>query len=150
MDIAVPIITALAGLVTGIVGASLRTGLSLSAKYDADLRQQRLEAYKSLWKVLAPLDVEGGAAPVSGETADKIRREIQAWYYETGGLLLSRPTQRHFRLLQSGLQAAQEEAGLSDATQGKLRAAASSLRTRMTHDVLSRRGSLLGHDRFAH
>src|SRR3954447_26120883 len=99
MHVAVPVITAFAGLITGIIGASWRTGLALSAKYDADLRQQRLAAYKRLWEVLAPLDVEGGAAPISGEAADEIRREIQDWYYETGGLLLARPTQRHFRLI---------------------------------------------------
>jgi hypothetical protein len=36
-------------LVTGVIAASWRTGLSLAAQYDDDLRSERLDAYRALW-----------------------------------------------------------------------------------------------------
>jgi len=148
-DALVPIVTALAGLVSGIVAASWRTGLGLAARYDADIRDKRLAAYAKLWSSLKGLDRR--ARPLSMTLGDALEllEQLTDWYHETGGLLMSRATQRKFADLQQLLVEATStkaaaETELSTAMLSQLIAAVSALRTSTTQDILSRRGPLLG------
>jgi hypothetical protein len=153
-EVVAPIVTGLVGLGTGAIAASWRTGLELAARYDVDLRAKRIDKYEDLWQRLAPLDQYGNQAALStvGDVAT-LAAEVSDWYYTRGGLVMSRASQRKLVELRKQLEAiaaqGKPDAPLPADATSALTAPASDLRTQLTKDVLSRRGSLLGGDRFA-
>lgn len=149
-DVLLPLVTGLIGLVTGIIGASWRSGLELAVRYDVSLREKRLDAYADLWGLLQPLDRHAAPEAMAGADARALSDELRDWYHQTGGLLMSRSAQRKFVRLRRAVADASGDAGDVDAVQRDIAIQeASSLRTALTGDILSRRGSLLGRDRFA-
>jgi hypothetical protein len=149
----VPVVTGFVGLLTGVIGASWRRGLELAAHYDVELRAKRLVAYAQLWALLEPLAAYAPPGPITREVFRDMALDLRRWYFSSG-LLLSRPTQRRLVQLQEHLTPfeaidANEEDLVEAESVGEIKELASQLRTRMTRDVLSRRGSLLGADRFA-
>ncbi|MEJ7787207.1 MAG: hypothetical protein WKF96_20595 [Solirubrobacteraceae bacterium] len=137
------------GLVSGIIGASWRAGLGLATRYDVDIRTKRLDAYATLWSSIKVLDLRAKPATMTVPEARVLLEAATCWYHDTGGLLMSRATQRKFVTLQRALvRAADEnastEALIDAAALSHLVSSASALRTSTTDDVLSRRGPLLG------
>jgi len=86
---------------------------------------------------------------------DEIALELREWYFQQGGIFMSRPSQRAYVKLQEGIGASSSQTTRS--TDGVLaereietiRKLASVLRTWTTRDVLTRRGSLLTSQRFS-
>lgn len=150
-DVLVPIVTGVLGLITGVIAASWRAGLELAVRYDLELRAARVEAYRNLWARLRPLAVHADPGELTPPRLAALAEETMQWYFEVGGLFMGRGSQRKFVELQDELAKASKraEGALEPDAQHRLREAASDLRTRMTRDVLSRRGALLGRDRFA-
>lgn len=147
-DVVIPIITGLTGLVTGIIGTAWRAGVGLATRYDADVRTKRLEVYAVLWSSIKVLDLRARPTTMTVAEVRVLLEAVTEWYHDTGGLLMSRATQRRFATLQRALVAAAGEdppadAPVSPATLARLIDSASALRTSTTDDVLSRRGPLL-------
>lgn len=150
-DVLLPIVTGVTGLVTGIIASSWRYGVELAIRYDIELRTKRLEAYAQLWSLLQPLAFHAATDSLTRTSVRDLSGQLLDWYFDVGGLYLARATQRRFLALQDALTRAVGEGGdgvLDAATLQEIRQASSALRTKMTRDVLSRRGSLLGRDRF--
>lgn len=106
----------------------------------ADLRLRRLEAYRSLWSLTAVVAPKP-RRDISYADLVRLRQEMRAWYFEGGGLFLSRSATRHYRLLADGL-----ETFLPEDPRGKVEideydeisTLCSQLRTSLTLDVRSR------------
>ena len=138
-----------------MVTTSWRARTELAAGYDADLRSERLKAYRELWKRLERLASNPPPGPVTGPVLDEIALELREWYFQQGGIFMSRPSQRAYVKLQEGIGASSSQTTRS--TDGVLaereietiRKLASVLRTWTTRDVLTRRGSLLTSQRFS-
>lgn len=155
-DVAIPLITAVAGLVTGVATTSWRARTELAARYDADLRTERLKAYRDLWKRLECLASYPTPAAVTSGTVAELAVDLREWYYREGGIFMSRQSQRAFVRLQQAIGAStsqrderEADPPLSQDQVDQIRKCASFLRTWTTRDILSRRGSLLTVQRFA-
>jgi len=152
-DVLVPIVTALTGLVSGMILSPWRTVLGLVARYDADVRERRLETYRTLWTTLKGLDLRARPKSMRMGEAEQVLERLIAWYHDDGGLLMSRSTQCKFARLQELLVKATADCVSSDVklpsdVLNSIIKSASALRTSTTQDVLSRRGPLLGAKRF--
>jgi hypothetical protein len=140
---------------TGIVTSAgtyfatrVRIRHELTAQYDADLRKQRIEAYRVLWSALKPFARYGRSKPVPEKSdLQDVTEAMRDWYFDTGGIYLSSNAREAYfrvqrtltRLLESdrwqrdGRDAFDEEAFLH------LLDIMSRLRTRLTLDVGTRR-----------
>ena len=130
--------------------ASTSASLRLSATIDLDLRNHRLTAYKSLWQETSLLPRRPRATDVSYEELRKLRDRLRRWYFETGGIFLSRSAQRHgFVPLQDELCTALEGAPdgpIPDEIYERIRKRCSRLRSHLARDIQSRKEGPLRED----
>ena len=145
-----------AGVASGVGGAALSGWVTvllvrrnLAAAYDTDLRAKRLEHYAKLW----PLFRDAAATRPEPLTREEIRRlgeDLRGWYFDGGGLFLSRTAVDFYNLLQRAIRELTSDANRGELTpleQEGIRFLASSLRTRLTDDVATRRPPLLARRR---
>lgn len=110
---------------------------------DLDLRKLRIAAYAPLWKATGLLPKWPRAAGVTYADLFELSAQLRTWYYDTGGIYLSRSTHASAYgplqdaiadLLRSG------KAGpLTDADYEAIRGRCSTLRTALANDIESRR-----------
>jgi hypothetical protein len=144
------LIPALIGLATGAVATAYKSRKDLEVKYDIKLRQERIEAYKKLWKELERLAYY---APAQQELTHGVARELagalRAWYFQIGGLLMSEATREAYfdlqRALRSAAVAGAADHELGEPTAVALKQLGSRLRTTTTDDGATRVGPLLTH-----
>lgn len=133
----------LAGALTYVTGV-LKIRRDLAAKYDADLRHERIAVYKDLWKKLEPLAKYAPGKALTCSDVQKLAVALRAWYFEEGGLYLSEPARQAYFDLQDGLTTVKKP---SDDPIGdllaKLMALGSALRTQLTRDVGTRAQPML-------
>ncbi len=115
----------------------------LFAEIDIDLRKRRIEAYLPLWRLTSLLSRWPRSDGLTYEDLYQLSRDIRAWYYEVGGIFLSRSTHLEAygplqdeiaRLYVAGLKGL-----LSDSDYDKVRERCSLLRSGLVDDVQSRR-----------
>jgi len=137
----VSLITAVVSAVLASVGTYLAARHDLQLKFDASLRDLRIAAYKDLWRTLEDLAKYGRRDPLLKHRAQTLRDELKTWYFETGGLVLSRDARQDYFALLDGLEVviAAAEDTLSAADDEYLRVLGSRLRTALTRDVGTRR-----------
>ena len=151
MDTAVALlIPALIGLVTGAVATAYKSRKDLEVQYDIKLREERIEAYKRLWKELDRLAYYAREQPLTHGVAHELATALRAWYFGIGGLLMSARTREPYFDLQRALKSvgearAGQDSELPRATGDALKQLGSRLRTSTTDDVATRVGPLLGH-----
>src|SRR5215467_10754364 len=80
----------LASTLTYVTGV-LKIRRDLAAKYDADLRRERIAVYKDLWKKLEPLAKYAPEKTLTCSDVHELAVVLRAWYFEEGGLYLSEP-----------------------------------------------------------
>ena len=85
----VAIISLLSGIVLTYVGAIVKFRRDLQSKYDIDLRNKRIKAYKLLWQLLEPLAYYSPATLVTYGIIQEMSEKMREWYYKTGGMFLS-------------------------------------------------------------
>jgi hypothetical protein len=128
---------------------SVKVRRELESSYDLSLREARLGAYQSLWRLLQPLAKYARPEPVTYRLLGRMLNELRAWYFETGGLYLTEPSREAYFHLMDRLRdlttrvdgpATRE---LPFETFEFLRELGSSLRTSMVEDVQTRRPSEL-------
>jgi hypothetical protein len=137
----VSLITAFVSAVLASAGTYLAARHDLQLKFDASLRDLRIAAYKDLWRTLETLAKYGRRDSLLKDQAQTLLSELKTWYFETGGLVLSRDARRDYFALLDGLEVviAGAEDTLSAADDEYLRVLGSRLRTALTRDVGTRR-----------
>jgi hypothetical protein len=137
----VSLITALVSAVLAGAGTYLAARRDLQLKFDASLRDLRIAAYKDLWRMLEALAKYGRRDSLLRDQAQMLLNELKSWYFETGGLVLSRDARRDYFSLLDGLELviAAADSTLSAGDDEYLRVLGSRLRTALTRDVGTRR-----------
>jgi len=116
-----------------------------AGEVDLDLRQRRMQVYPELWKATSLLPKWPYDETVTYEQLRELSNALRRWYYETGGLYLSRTThEKAYGPLQGAITSA-----ISDGKTGRLsredyeavRRRCSLLRSHLAADIESRRDS---------
>lgn len=138
----------IASFITGVVTALLAavgtyytTRRNLQVQYDADLRRLRIDAYKDLWKRLDALAKYGRPQTLASDDAQALGRSLREWYFEVGGIFLSRQTRSDYFALQDAIEELAPPStsrAFGKADDDFLRVLGSRLRTGMTRDVGTR------------
>lgn len=141
VNVASAAISAGIGAVVAFVGAAGKSYLDARRTVDQSLRTQRSPVYQSLW-LKTRLFQMWPRSTISYADAGIFQRQLADWYYEEGGLYLSRTSQRVYVKLQKALTQV-----LGSSQQGEMTTPhwqlvhkrCSRLRTALTTDLLSRR-----------
>jgi hypothetical protein len=139
------------GLASGIVGATagglvtwwttrsrLRTELAYG--YDKELRSERVAIYRKLWAITASLPRYYWPMKPSRSDLRRLIEEFHGWYFQDGGLFLTRETKAAYlemmnRLDDAAGREADDVAQVSDAILTSLFEAGESLRVQLANDV---------------
>jgi hypothetical protein len=142
------IVPALIGLATGAAATAYKSRKDLEVQYDIKLREERIAAYKELWKELDRLAYYAAERPLTYGVAKELATALRTWYFDIGGLLMSAGTREPYFDVQRALKAVTDSGGefdttLPDDTAAALKQLGSRLRTSTTDDVATRVDSLL-------
>jgi hypothetical protein len=129
------IIAGSVSLVVSSVVAAWTQRKKLESDYDAALRAERLTEYRKLWQLMEPIGWYG-KHEITPETAKKLLADLDHWYFEGGGLLLSDISYQSFEEL---LRALDKYDGVPE----HLRPVGSKLRTAAAYDIGGRKRPLL-------
>ena len=125
------------------IAEAQKQALKIATKIDLDLRKRRIEVYKELWEATAILPKWPRAENVTYETLRKLSETLRAWYFEKGGMYLSRKTHENgYSPLQDALAELLKQdlsSKLSEEHYDLIRKKCSTLRTSLTEDIESRR-----------
>ena len=130
------IIAGSVSLVVSTVVAAWAQRRKLESDYDAALRAERLAEYRKLWQLMEPIGWYGERAAGTAETARKLLADLDHWYFEGGGLLLSDVSYQSFEELLRAL-------ATYNALTKDLRPVGSKLRTSLAYDIGGRKRPLL-------
>jgi hypothetical protein len=142
-DIGTILVSSVSGGVVAFVGATIKDALDFRTKIDEGLRELRKPVYAELWK-------QTGALPkwpreqITYDALLSLSKEFRKWYFQTGGMYLSRSSQKRYTVVQDVIKSKldsrdQNAEYLPDTTYDEIREACSALRTSMTEDLVSRR-----------
>lgn len=137
------LVSALIGLVVGVVGTYVKTLLANRAAVGEELRGARLAPYEELWKDTQLLS-RWPRWPLTAGELRGLHERLRAWYYETGGLYLSTNARVRYGEVQQLIaavlrDATDDAAGVADRDYDDLMDTCSALRTAITEDLESRR-----------
>jgi hypothetical protein len=141
-DILTVVISSLVGAAVAYIGAVAKSALDFRTKVDEGLIKTRTDVYRVLWKKTALLPKWPRAENVTYEKMEDLSKQFRQWYFEEGGIYLSRKTQRAYASLQDTISNVVEASSPGKVTPkdyDHVRDKCSSLRTEMTEDLLSRR-----------
>jgi hypothetical protein len=141
------IVAGLAGWLGKVWADRIMRSQTLLQDIDLDLRNRRIGAYLLLWKCTALLPKWPKAFGVSYSQLMQFSETLRTWYFETGGMYLSRSTHRdaytplqdHLMQVLSGVQQDCMLNVVTDAHYESIRAHCSALRTALAADIESRR-----------
>ncbi len=137
------IIAALAAWLGKVWAERIAQSQKLAQDIDLDLRKRRIEVYNELWRTTALLPKWPRAIGVTYEQLLGFSESLRTWYFEKGGMYLSRSAHRHaysplqdelaeiLRMYKTGL--------ISDEHYDAIRKRCSALRTALAGDIESRR-----------
>jgi hypothetical protein len=116
--------------------------LDLAAEYDRDLQKNRLEAYGKLWAMLEPL-ARYGNQPVTHEVLRGVSENTRKWYFQTGGIYLTRRSRGPYFKWKALMQPLLDDVDLQrrptqpipQTRLGQIIEAGSSLRTSLSDDI---------------
>jgi hypothetical protein len=135
----------LSAIIAGSVSLLISTAVAawtqrrkLESDFDAIIRTERLAEYRKLWQLMEPIGWYG-KHEITAETAKKLLSDLDHWYFEGGGLLLSDISYDSFVQL---LQALDKYDGVPE----HVRPVGSKLRVALTYDVRGRSRPLLDPD----
>src|SRR5438046_3476913 len=87
------LIGGLAGGVSAVItyfSTRAKLRLDVAAQYDKQLQESRLAAYVKLWAMLEPLARFGRDRPVTYAILKDISDKTRTWYFQIGGIYLTR------------------------------------------------------------
>lgn len=123
-----------------------KQSLELLAGFDIDLRERRIKVYEELWQKMELLPIRPRADNVSYKELMGFNMALRDWYFQKGGIYLSRNTQKAFASLQgiiAEILKTKPSGILKDKDYDAIAGICSSLRTEMTTDILSRKAAPL-------
>jgi hypothetical protein len=144
--IAVAAVTGAVGLIAGIVGTAYKSRKALESTYDIDLRKARIDVYKKLWTELQVL-AKYSPPPFKRETVEQLSVAMRRWYFEQGGIFLSKRARNAYFDLQEALIQTLECLDDPAPLRELLRKRGSRLRTTMAEDIATRVAPQLGSKR---
>ncbi len=145
----------LTGLVSGALTAVItyfvtlsKARLELTVEYDKELRKSRLEAYQKLWKIMKPLARYSPEKPLTRELVKQTSEAMRDWYFDAGGIFLSRASREPYFALKREMQAIIDNPSLQEATDAPLakdlthalHERGTSLRASLSDDIGTRKG----------
>jgi hypothetical protein len=137
------VVAALSAWLGKVWADRLSQSQKLLGEIDLDLRKRRIEAYAPLWKATGLLPQWPRAQGLSYDDLFGLSARLRQWYYETGGIYLSRSSHRNaYAPLQeaiAGLHRQGRSGPLSDTDYDAVRRLCSALRTALADDIESRR-----------
>ncbi len=98
-QIVIGVISALGAGVLTYFSTRSKILLDLSADYDRDLRNKRLEAYRELWARMEPLSRYSPNEELTVELLRNTRASIKQWYFQVGGIYLSNQCRDEYDVL---------------------------------------------------
>lgn len=137
----------LIGVVTGFLGALLKSWLDSRLKLDEETRKERWEVYKKLWTLTKCVPKWPREENLTYGTLLKFSAKCRDWYFSEGGFHLSKPARAAYGRMQDVVGAALKEkaaaAKVEEPDYDRVQQAGSALRTQLTLDLHSRqRGAL--------
>jgi hypothetical protein len=142
------ILSALIGSIVSYIGSVLKNFIDVRAKVDESLRAKRTPVYEDLWKKTALLPKWSRREDVTYEHLDQFSSELRDWYFNQGGVFLSKRASKAYGNLQDTIHyvLCKGKKGIllkdnSNDDYEKVRVMCSKLRTELTNDLLSRRGA---------
>lgn len=100
------VVGALAAWLGSVWKDRITRGEELSGAIDVDLREKRLKVYPALWKATDTLPKWPRNPDVTYEDLARLVEKLRRWYFNEGGMFLSRTTQREgYAALQDELAA---------------------------------------------
>lgn len=157
LDVVLAVLAAIGGGGAVVVALSAWLGkvwserTLMSQKYageiDLDLRKRRIEVYAELWKATSLLPKWPQDDSITYEQLRALSQDLRRWYYDTGGMYLSRSAHDEgYGPLQGAIASVTGEGRsgpLSKQDYETVRKRCSALRSLLAADVESRRNSPL-------
>lgn len=141
------LVVALGAWLGRVWGDRLAQSQKYAGEIDLDLRKRRIEVYGPLWQATSLLPKWPRDEGVTYEQLAQLGRDLRRWYYEVGGMYLSRTTHDEgYGPLQGAIASAVGEGRtgpLTPADYEAIRKRCSALRSLLAADVESRRDSPL-------
>lgn len=149
------VVTALlSGLVSSVLtyfSTRSKIRLDMTVEYDKDLHNKRLELYKQLWPKTKPLAEFTRESPLTYATVKTVAEETRDWYFDQGGIYLSKRSRKPYFRLKSLLQVVLDDKALEQERSrpvdrpltAAILTAARNLRTSLADDIRARRGPWL-------
>jgi hypothetical protein len=134
------ITTILTSAATGAIAAYVTTLFESRRKIDDSVRDARLKTYPQLWNETG-LVPRWPKAEVTYDELHSLSMRFQEWYYNSGGMYLSRQARQAYGTLQeliTRLCAPPKKERLTDPHYDEVRDAASVLRNELTNDLMTR------------
>lgn len=141
------LIVGLIGVVTGFLGALLKSWLDSRLKLDEETRKERWDVYKKLWTMSKCVPKWPREENLTYGTLLKFSVDCRDWYFNEGGYHLSRPSRKAYGRMQDTIAAALAGKGAAAKVEtsdyDRVQQSGSALRTQLTLDLHSRqRGAL--------
>jgi hypothetical protein len=138
----IALVTAGAGLLSGLVGAGANTWLANRSKVSEELREQRLKVYPDVWARTRRFSRWPRNAATYSDLGD-FEHELRTWYYGVGGLYMSHNAQRRYgdvqELVANHAARRQDDRAIPVAAYEDIMDACSAFRSALTEDLESRR-----------
>ena len=145
MEMANIIVTAVIGALTGTGAAFLKNKLDYRHEVRSDLWNKRFESYARIWKLMQGVPLWPKNDTLTYRGLYEISRRFQDWYFQDGGMLLSKPAREKYGLMQEAITntRATHEKGRTDELvtpddYSAVQAACSQFRSTVTIELLSR------------
>ena len=106
-ELLLTVVSALVGALAGLAAAFLRGRSDI----DASLRARREAEYDGLLALMAAIPAWPPHEGLTYRRLAALERELRAWYFGGGGLIMSRETRDAFNALQRGIEARRIAAG---------------------------------------
>lgn len=129
----------------------LRLTQELRVEYDKDVRQHRIDAYKPLWQITGRFPQYARSEPVTYAITQQFSVDLREWYFETGGIYLTKGSLAAYLAVQELVKQRLEsrQSGVAPDTElapddyDTVRSACSALRSQLLADVGTRKESEL-------
>ncbi|MDZ7309603.1 MAG: hypothetical protein ONB49_21450, partial [candidate division KSB1 bacterium] len=121
----------LQSLLTGLVSSAItavityfvtlsKARVELSVEYDRELRKNRLATYQELWRIMKPLARYSPEQPLTPQLVKQTAAAMRDWYFDNGGIFLSRASRGPYFALKRKMQAIIDNPGLEGAADAPL------------------------------
>jgi hypothetical protein len=112
---------------------------------DTDLRERRIKVYAPLWRLTGILPLWPRNDELEYRHLKSLSRDLREWYFESGGMYLSTEARTAYGAVQKSLKSIYSRSDVervSEDDYDRIQDKCSTLRSRMTDDLLSRRSAV--------